>query len=140
MRVPDLKDHQLWAAFVRNNTPDGKAVATLPMAIHGRDREFQVTTEWMYLSILHEKPLLDGFSGFFPKTHRDLRAMIGVSGITPQVLQRCSELGAHFLLVRESDSFSEEQSLKNPRDWSLRLAFDDPVGIKVFEILPPRDP
>ena len=137
MRVPDFQEHQLWTAFVRDNTPDGKAVASLPMAIHGRDREFQITTEWMYLAILHEKPLLDGFSGFFPKAHRDLRNTIASSGITPEILQQFSVLGAHFLVVRESDSFSEEQALKNPKDWSLKLAFHDPVGIKVFEIRKP---
>lgn len=139
MNVPALQDHQLWTAFVRDNTPTGKAVATLPMAIHGRDREFQVTTEWMYLGILHQKPLLDGFSGFFPKTHRDLRRMIATSGITPEVLQRFAELGAHFLLVRDSDSFSEEQSLGDPKKWSLKLAFHDPAGIKVFKIRRPID-
>jgi hypothetical protein len=137
--APSFKDHQLWTGFVRENTPAGKAVASLPMAIHGREREFEVTTEWMYLGILHQKPMLDGFSGFFPKTHRELRNMIASSGITPQVLQRFSDLGAHFLLVRESDSFSEEQFLTNPGDWSLKLVFHDPVGIKVFEIRKPNE-
>lgn len=64
--VPDIELHRSWINVIRREARPGHCIACFPMASGNRVRDFEVTAGWMYLSTAHGRPLVDGYSGFFP--------------------------------------------------------------------------
>lgn len=61
-----------WATWLADH-PDGGAVAFLPFVPGRRARDFAPTTTRMLQNLDTGHPMLNGYSGFFPSDHTDLR-------------------------------------------------------------------
>ncbi|MEO8494011.1 MAG: hypothetical protein ABI614_03005 [Planctomycetota bacterium] len=72
-RLPTVSDNTPWISWLRNRTPEGSVVACLPFPTGRSDRDFESTTLWMYAATYHKRPLVNGFSGFFPQSYRQLQ-------------------------------------------------------------------
>jgi hypothetical protein len=77
--TPDVTKNLEWINFVRDNTPPGKSIACLPFAPGNTVAEFDLTARWMYYGTWHGVPLVNGYSGFFPKSYFALRERVGTS-------------------------------------------------------------
>ena len=136
--VPDLEQHGHWTAFVRNNTPPGQGLACLPFSPGTTAADFEITTRWMYYGTLHGVPLVNGYSGFFPNEYMKLRAEITKDGLTDSTLQQLAGMKTQFIVSRESCTVKQQGD--GAAAYTLRLAFEDPVGMKVYELVKPNAP
>ncbi|MCP4175997.1 MAG: hypothetical protein GY758_35090 [Fuerstiella sp.] len=132
--VPDLNRHAGWTGFVKENTPDGKSIACLPFSPGTKAANFSVTSRWMYMGTLHGVPLVNGYSGFFPKAYMNLRRQITNDGLTAESLAQLAQMKVHFLVVRRGYTMPQSAG-ENGRSHALRLVLEDPVGVDVYELV-----
>ena len=133
--LPDLVKHQGWTDFVRTGTPVGKGIACLPFAPGLGVADFDDTVRWMYLSSLHGKPLVNGYSGFFPDESLKLNQLMTSEGLSQTMLSRLWSLNVHFLVVRKTDSIAGMAEMLPDGQYTLIRVFRDVVGVDVYELV-----
>ena len=63
----------VWVVWLRDHAEPGGGIACLPFPRGNQVGDYEETTHWMYWGTFHGRPLLNGYSGFFPKPYNDLR-------------------------------------------------------------------
>lgn len=86
-----------WASRLKNEPLSG--VLILPLHEGGTARDYEVVTEWMLHSLQAGKPLVNGYSGFFPKEQLALARRIREEGLSERVTTELSELGVEYVVI-----------------------------------------
>lgn len=73
-KPPNSEINEQWVQWIETETPADAVVACVPFATGGKTSDFIETTRWMLLALEHDRRMPDGYSGFFPQQHRNLRA------------------------------------------------------------------
>ncbi|MEZ6042173.1 MAG: hypothetical protein R3C20_16845 [Planctomycetaceae bacterium] len=64
--VPDLDSASDWTDYVQSHLKPGNSILCLPFPPGQTVRDLEITAHWMYYQIRHGRPMLNGYSGFFP--------------------------------------------------------------------------
>jgi hypothetical protein len=59
--------------WLRDNSPVSEPIACLPFPTGYSVGDYEATTVWMYWSMFHHHPLVNGYSGFFPHSFLDIK-------------------------------------------------------------------
>lgn len=132
--LPDASANAGWIGFVRAKTPHGRGIACLPFATADNVESYEVTVRWMYFGTFHKVPLVNGYSGFFPLEHFEIRNAVNAALLTEATLQRLADARADFLVVQrteESVAIPERGTFGRMR---IERVFEDPVGVDVFRL------
>lgn len=132
--APDVKSHADWIAFVRDNTPPGRAVACVPFATGNRVNQFQATMWWMFLGTKHGVPLVNGYSGFFPREYFSLRKRVNESFPDEGVLRQLDQSGVEFVLIATRQIPSEDLLIETASSPLLERVFLGEAGVDVYRI------
>ena len=62
-----------WIGWLRDQTEADDAIVHVPFPEGATARDYESTTEWMYLQLEHDRPMVNGYSGFFPQRIRHLK-------------------------------------------------------------------
>lgn len=138
--VPELSRHGAWAAFLKQNTPPGRAIACLPFPASNAALDFDSTTRWMYLGSLHGVPMINGYSGFFPPSYLKFQAQINKDGLSEDILRQLATMKTHFVVIHntyKSPIPLPETSEAERAVHKLRLVLEDPIGIRIYELIAP---
>jgi hypothetical protein len=141
-----------WILWLRENSVPADAVVCLPFPTGYTVHDYQETAVWMYWGTLHQRPLVNGYSGFFPANfvtlkeeltgfyHHDGDASLPMLRFYPwdsPGLKRLNECGARFVVVRRSFASRDDvwqHSITKFR-WSWVTA-DEQQQLDIYEILP----
>lgn len=74
-------------------------VLCLPMAQGHGVKGYEITAEWMMASTYHRVPLVNGYSGFFPKQYFQLRGQVQGSGMSEIVLRQLVVDGVFWVVI-----------------------------------------
>lgn len=132
--APDVLAHSDWIEFVRDNTPAGRAVACIPFATGNQVNQFQATMWWMFLGTQHGVPLVNGYSGFFPREYFTLRKWINDSFPDESVLRQLDQIGVEFVLVATRQIPNAELLAMTSASPLLELVFRGKAGVDVYRI------
>lgn len=69
-----------WIMWLRENTRSDDAVACLPFPTGYTVGDYQETSLWMYWGTMHGRPLINGYSGFFPSHFVELKEKLQRDG------------------------------------------------------------
>lgn len=83
-------------------------VAMIPFARPGKSKYYEQTVRWMFSTLAHRQPLLNGYSGYFPPSHRELRRT-ALSFPQSPAIRALREAGARTLVVDRKWLESEPQ-------------------------------
>lgn len=119
--VPDVARHKGWTQFIRENNPAGQPIVCLPFASGNSIGDFDVTTRWMLYGLEHGAPMLNGYSGFFPKSYFELRNFVNAEFPSPKVFDRFAELDVEFVVV--SRNYREPEKLLSESAGKLNLVY-----------------
>lgn len=124
--VPAQAQWQPWLDWVRARVPDGEPIAWLPFPQDGRVRSYQATARFMYLATFHRRPIVNGYSSYFPFSYdRLLARMRGESGVDSAALYAA---GVRVVVVDRRKA----SRVRLPGTW--RKTWSDPrLGIDVYE-------
>ena len=138
--APDAGANSGWIRFVREATPAGRAIACLPVAGSNHMEDYEVTTRWMYFGTFHHVPLVDGYSGFFPGQHFEIRDALNRAPFAESTLQRLADAGAEFLLVDRAALSDLPAAPFRTGSIALEPVFADSLGIDIYRIRSVGDP
>lgn len=137
--APDKATNAGWIEFIRSETPPGKSIACLPYPKAYLAGDYEQTTRWMYYGTFHKVPLANGYSGFFPADYFATQDAMNVPQTVEPTLKKLTDSGVHFFVVDPVPGEPDPlQDLTLEEHW-LELVFDDPVGVRIYELRPLKD-
>jgi len=73
LSLPSLELNLGWIDWLKQNTESADVIACVPFP-HGYSVEdYQGTAYWMYWALFHRRPMVNGYSGFFPDKYLTLK-------------------------------------------------------------------
>ncbi len=151
---PSATTAPAWILWLRENSQPDDALICLPFPTGYAPRDYEDTTLWMYWGTLHGRPLVNGYSGFFPKHFVDLKENLtrfhrvkGDQAGQPQLklypwdsfgLKDVNLCPARFAIVKRSFATRDDvwQHPITKFRWSW-VTGDEEHQLDVYEILPP---
>ena len=111
-----------WVTWLREHQGDLRSgdgsVANVPFPANGSAAAYEETVKWMLDGLDHEHPVVNGYSGLFPRQYEELEAaMRGFPSITS--VRRLREAGVTFVVVDRSWLTPEAQGWM--AEWSAEL-------------------
>lgn len=144
-----------WILWLRENSKPDDALICLPFPTGYTVHHYQETTVWMYWGTLHGRPLVNGYSGFFPERFMVFKDQLAVfyhgdeQPLIPQLkmypwdspgLKELNKCGARFAIVNRSfatrDDVWQHTATKFRWGW---VTSDEQHELDIYEILP-EDP
>lgn len=133
--VPNSSSTPAWVEWIRDQTPADAAIACVPFSSGTTVFNYQRSVTWMYWSMHHNRRLLNGYSGQFPKPYIQLRnAMQDFPN--PAVVERLIEMGADYCVVERS--FATRKEVEDCAPALEFLFVDDQSGIDVYRLVRKR--
>jgi hypothetical protein len=97
--VPDVAAFD-WVRWL-SRAPDG-AVAMVPFPASGSVGDYEATTTAMLAGLEHDHPLVNGYTGLFPDSYRELRARM-LTFPDPASVAGLREHGVRYVVLRQDD-------------------------------------
>lgn len=145
-----------WALWLRDHSEPTDAVVCLPFPTGYTVGDYQETAIWMYWGTMHRRPLVNGYSGFFPKTFVELKEQLtlyhreaNAPGSPPQLkrypwdsagIKGLNDCRARFAIVKRS--FATRDDVWQHPLTKFRWAWvtgDEQHQLDVYEIVPDDD-
>ena len=131
--VPDVARNNGWTQFIRENRSPGRPIVCLPFASGNSIGDFDVTTRWMLYGLKHGAPMLNGYSGFFPKSYFELRNFVNAEFPSPEVFERFAELDVEYVVV--SRNYCEPEILLTESAGRLNPVYsDETAAVDIYQL------
>lgn len=134
--VPNVGDNRKWINFVRDNVEDDRSILCLPFASGKSVSDYLMSTHWMYFGLKHEVPMVNGYSGFFPKDVLDLRNRINDKFPSGELLDEFVALDVDLIVVMRNKYSPQTMLATKSKEHRLEMVYEDPVGVDVYRVLP----
>lgn len=133
--LPEAGPQSNWLAAVDMLPPEA-VVACLPFAADRSVESYLSTTVWMYWQTFHRRPVLNGYSGYFPQGYLDLRDLTD-SFPNVDCYRKMRDMGATHLLVHRSVAApSKLVGSDVARKYLRHLATDEGALVDLYELFP----
>lgn len=136
--MPAAETEPPWLQWVRRRTGADDVFAFFPFPQGRRARDYAVTAQWMYWQTFHWRPMVNGYSGYFPASFRELKRRLRdfpSSGGLAALVER----GTRFCVVLRSQSPPAAMLATRTVGHELRPAYHDPAGVlDIYEIVATR--
>lgn len=131
--LPPLDLELPWLEWVEGSTEPGDVLAFVPFPAGRSSRAYLGTSQWMYWQMRHGRPMVNGYSGFFPQHFRRLKEVMG-SFPSPRSLAALHGAGVRYVIVHRA--FLDRAPAPDPAGpYRLEPVFHDPRhALDVFEL------
>lgn len=99
--LPPITTQLGWIDWLKTKTPDDCVIACVPFPRGKRARDYEETAVWMHWGTFHQRRMVNGYSGFFPKPFLALKKRMRVFPRTVS-LRALQERGVDYCVVRRS--------------------------------------
>ncbi|MFO0939878.1 MAG: hypothetical protein U0930_03850 [Pirellulales bacterium] len=123
--TPPLNDE--WTTEL--NSLEAGPVLILPIAFEGEVRDYERTAQWMNQLLESGKPLVNGYSGFFPASFNRIAEELSVQGLTVEAEKQLLQIGVRYVVVQPY--YNERAS----EVWSrYRLRSDPKSSVRIYDL------
>lgn len=130
--VPPLGPQTGWIDFVRTSGTSAEGLLTLPFPRGAAVEEYETVAFDMYSGTFHGRPLVAGYSGFFPNSYMDILDQIEKFP-TNDLVWKLVQMGVTQVVVPKTID-CHRLCLASP---DLELVYDDLAGtVSVFQLTP----
>jgi hypothetical protein len=134
-RLPRLDASMPWLEAIEKQTAPDAAIAFLPFPRGRLPSDYRQTAQWMYWQLRHRRPMVNGYSGYFPADYRRLKEAM-VTFPSRESLDQLATAGAATLVVlRAYATPAEFTSHPLTAGRFELLAADDANGIDVYRVV-----
>lgn len=136
--LPEPEARLPWLDWVDSHTRPDDVLAFLPLPTGRGTRDYLETTQWMFWQMGHGRPMVNGYSGFFPKPFRDLKATLQ-DFPDPASLESLASRGVRYcVVIRGVYDRSRLDTLATP-DHGLQHVFSDDVArLDIYQVVRSR--
>jgi hypothetical protein len=130
--VPPLGPHTGWIDFVRTAGSATEGLLILPFPEGAAVEQYETVATDMYWGTFHERPLVAGYSGFFPGSYMEILDRIERFPAN-DLVWKLVQMGATQVVVPKTMN-CHSMCLTSP---DLALVYDEPAGpVSVFQLTP----
>ncbi len=102
----------------------------LPIVFDGEVRDYEFTTQWMNQLRPRGVPMVNGYSGFFPDSFRELAERLALDGMSKDAEKRLREIGVRYVVVQPY------YNARHDEDWSsFKLLSNSEDPVRIYELL-----
>ena len=134
-KLPTLEHNFAWINWVKNGTPPETILAHLPFPQGTSADHYQPTTLAMYWQLWHHRPLVNGFSGYFPESFLEIKRELTQLPGHLRGLDLLRQHGVRFCVVDRTwmtrERISNTPQLRGQLEWTLG---DDEAGLDIYEL------
>jgi hypothetical protein len=132
--LPPLRLDLAWLEWIESETPEDAVFAFIPFPKGRSVGDYEGTAHWMYWQMRHARPMVNGYSSFFPKSFKmlknDLMDFPDARGVA-----RLGEHGVDYCVVHRAFAPREAvQAAGSARSWLDLVATDDGAGIDIYRV------
>lgn len=135
--LPSRTKNYHWITWVKNATPPETVLAHLPFPQGTWAEHYQPTTVAMYWQLWHHRPLVNGYSGFFPESFLELKDEVNKLPTQLHGLDLLRQHGVRYCVVDRTwmtrEQFKSTPALRGQLEW---VRGDDDAGLDVYELVP----
>lgn len=122
--LPALDLDLPWITWIEENTEADTALAFVPFPEGRGSADYLGTTQWMYWQTRHWRPMVNGYSGFFPAEFRRLKNVMQTFP-SQASLVALRDAGVEYCIVHRAFLPSAPSPSRSPISPRLALAFQD---------------
>jgi hypothetical protein len=132
--LPPLGTRAAWLEFLETQTAEQEAVAFLPFPAGRSAADYLGTAQWMYWQMRHGRPMVNGYSGFFPASYLKLKRAMRTFPDAGS-LEALAEHGVRWAVVPRFVARRPMVEAAASEHHRLRWCFgDDANGIDVYAL------
>jgi hypothetical protein len=135
--APSFERNYHWVTWVKNATPPDTVLAHLPFPQGTMAEHYQPTVVAMICQLWHHRPMVNGYSGFFPEAFLDAKYACNELPNQTHGLDLLRKLGVRYCVVDRSwmtrQQFENTPSLRGQLEWVIG---DDQAGLDIYELVP----
>jgi hypothetical protein len=138
--LPSREKNERWLTWLRENTLPQSPVACIPFPQGRSVEDYESTAVWMYWGAEHHRPMVNGYSGFFPPEFIRLKETMQTFPDAASV-EALAQLGVEYCIVAWEEV--PPQAFQNPFGVAPRLEHvfaDDQAQIGIYRVRPPANP
>lgn len=132
--VPAAHKHRQWVSFVRQECRSGEPIVCLPMSMGNRLKDMEIETRWMLLGLGHSAPMLNGYSGFFPKRYNQIVDVVNTAQASDQLFAELLFRKVSLIVVARGFPISKQMRAFRSDRFLLTEVFADEVGVDVYRL------
>jgi hypothetical protein len=132
--VPDVSVEPDWGAFLRKNTAEGRSVVCLPFAQGFSAKDSQCTGRWMLHGTRHGVPMVNGYSGFFPKPWFRLVEALKEEPYSEPTLDLLTAAGVEYIVIDPALMEKHKTPPTASGRYQLVRVFRDESGVEVWRV------
>ncbi|MCA9194534.1 MAG: hypothetical protein KDB03_22340 [Planctomycetales bacterium] len=132
--APDLRVKPGWVEILSTTSQTRKPIVHLPFVTGYGEADFEQTTKFMLHGLQHLRPMLNGYSGFFPPTwYEDVKTLSG-SRLTPEQFAALRKQGVALLVVDRQRFEPLEASEAALAGLSVNRIYSSDQQIEIWEL------
>jgi hypothetical protein len=135
-KLPTLERNFTWINWVKNGTPPETILAHLPFPQGTSADHYQPTTLAMYWQLWHHRPLVNGYSGYFPESFLEIKRELAQLPGHLRGLDLLRQHGVRYCVVDRTwmtrERISNTPQLRGQLEWTLG---DDQAGLDIYELV-----
>jgi hypothetical protein len=133
--VPSIDRHAAWLNWLDKNTPPDTVIACVPFPVGKGVVDYEQTAIWMYWQTQHRRKIVNGYSGFFPDSFLELKAVM-VDFPDPASLERLRQANVAYCVVDRAAT--PPKTLRRVDSHvELELEFQDQeTGMALYRLMP----
>ncbi|MDA8017509.1 MAG: hypothetical protein MPN21_08685 [Thermoanaerobaculia bacterium] len=132
--LPPLDLELAWLDWVQERTTPDDVLAFVPFPEGRNSSDYLGTSQWMYWQMRHWRPMVNGYSGFFPASFRALKKTM-VDFPSDESLEALGRSGVRYCVVHRA--FSDLPTRVTGRSHELTRVFrDNQHALDIFELSP----
>jgi len=134
--LPPLDLELPWLEWVVESTETGDVLAFVPFPEGRSSRAYLGTSQWMYWQMRHWRPMVNGYSGFFPARFRELKKTMR-SFPSESSLDALAAAGVRYCIVHRAFLSRAPAPEPGGRHRLVPVFRDDRHALDVFELRGP---
>jgi hypothetical protein len=134
-QVPDVSHEPRWVIFVRKHTPEGRAIVCLPFADGYSAEGSEPTGRWMLYGTRHRVPMVNGYSGFFPKSWYRMVEAFEEEPFSESTLDMLADAGVEYLVIDPQRMPPGESPATDSARYQLVHVFSDESGVEIWRLV-----
>jgi len=135
--APSYERNYHWVTWLKNATPPDTVLAHLPFPQGSFAEHYQPTTVVMNCQLWHRRPMVNGYSGFFPEEFIELKHAVNELPGKVHGLDMLRQHGVRYCVVDRSwltrEQFEGTPAYRGQLEWVIG---DEQAGIDVYELVP----
>ncbi len=135
VQAPDVSKETPWVVWLREQTVPGQAIVCLPFAEGYSAGGSEPTGRWMLYGTRHRLPMVNGYSGFFPKSWYRMVEAFEKQPFSGSTLDMLADAGVEFVVVDTTKLPADKSPGEASERHQLVHVLSDPPGVEIWQIV-----